>query len=50
MARKSYADLSDRELIRKMETHRRLAATIAAELLKRAMGIEDEPADEPAAV
>ncbi len=49
MTRKPYAEQTDRELIRKMETHRRLAATIAAELLRRAMGIEDEPADEDAA-
>ena len=47
MTRKPYAELSDRELIRKMETHRRLAATIAAELLRRAM--PDDDADSEAA-
>lgn len=33
---KGYAHLSELELVRKMETHRRLAAACAAELLRRA--------------
>jgi hypothetical protein len=37
VTKKPYAGLTELELIRKMETHRRLAAAIAAELLKRAM-------------
>lgn len=36
MGRKPYSELSEIELVRKLETHRRLAARAAAELMSRA--------------
>lgn len=41
---KTYAKLTELELVRKMETHRRLAAACAAELLRRA-DMLDAPKD-----